>query len=741
MFFNLPWLRSYKVLNLLGVISMAISVLYAQIEVWENYTDMKNVRKIYVKNDVIFAGTEGGIFIFYPEQNKFEKILKVNGLIDVDVRALTLANDGKIFVGFSNGVIDILDFSSAGYKVRHVLDIMNSAETDKTINFLKAFGDTLFIGTNFGLLSYRISRYEFIDTYRKIYPDVERVRVFDIDVVNDTIYIATSEGMAYGYRFSQILVSPAGWKTYKVSGGFKSIRISDGKIYAGNQTGLFLFDGSNFIKVSSIPVSLIFNAGDSILISTDREIYSFKNNQLQVLADFSPDVITDISIWRGKIVAGILSNGLGIFEDGKWKFYHPDGPNGNQFSNMAVDEKGNLWVASSKFFGKGFYRFTPGVSPEGGRWKNFSKAQFPRMSDDCYKVRIGKNYVWIGTWGGGLIRVDENDSLKIFSKREGIMGVVEDTNFVVITDVAEQGDILWILNYKPRNSNIIYLMRGDSLIYSFVNGYNSSYILNIQLEIDERGRKWIVSEHGYILIFDDKGTVFDKSDDNWIAISKSDGLNGKPTVIRFDNRGDVWVGTDYGLNIITNPDEPLKSGSIRSVFALRDFYINDIAVDGANNKWVATKNGVWVLSPDGTSVLAQYDSKNSPILSDDVKSIAIDLNSGVVYFGTDKGLTSLKTVFAKPVENFSTIKIYPNPFHPGKDLNVEIDGLVANSTIKIFTISGDLVRTISTPGGRIGLWDGKDEKGQYVPTGIYLIVAYSEDGTKVGIGKLAVLRD
>jgi flagellar hook assembly protein FlgD len=67
--------------------------------------------------------------------------------------------------------------------------------------------------------------------------------------------------------------------------------------------------------------------------------------------------------------------------------------------------------------------------------------------------------------------------------------------------------------------------------------------------------------------------------------------------------------------------------------------------------------------------------------------------------------------------------------------------LVSNSTIKIFTISGDLVRTLSTPGGRMTFWDGKDEKGQYVPTGIYLIVAYNEDGTKVGIGKLAVLRD
>jgi ligand-binding sensor domain-containing protein len=735
-----PHFRFKEFLGLCVICGIFVSASLAQVGVWKNYTDMKNVRKIYVQGDAIYAGTEGGVFIFYPGWKEFEKILKVDGLFDVDVRALTVTNDGKIFSGFSNGVIDILELSKSSYRVIHIFDIMNSIETDKTINFLKAYGDTLFIGTNFGLLSFRISRLEFIDTYRRIYPDVERVKVFDIEIENDTIYIATSEGVALGYRFSPILVSPTGWKTYKVSGGFNTVRFWNGKVYAGNKNGLFSLDENNFVKISSIPVNLIYNAGDSILISTGREIFSFRNNQIQriLTSNYS---ITDISIWRGKIVVGVLSNGIGIFENDVLKFYYPDGPNGNQFSNMAVDRKGNLWVASSKYLGKGFYRYMPGAYDKEGRWKNFSKAQFPRISDDCYKVKIGERYTWIGTWGGGLIRVDENDSLKIFSVNEGIKGVIEDTNFVVVTDIAEQGDLIWVLNYKPRNSNIIYLLRGDSIIYSFTNGYNPANILNIQLEIDDKGRKWIVSEHGYIFVFDDNGTIYDKGDDRWIAISKSDGLNGRPTVIRFDNRGDVWVGTDYGLNIIINPDEPLRSGSIRSVFVLRDFYINDIAVDGANNKWVATKNGVWVLSPDGTSVLAQYDSKNSPILSDDVKSIAIDLNSGTVYFGTDKGLTSLKTTFAKPVENFSSLKIYPNPFHPKIDFNVEIDGLVANSTIKIFTIAGDLVRTIPTPGGRIALWDGKDEKGQYVSTGIYLVVAYSKDGSKVGVGKLAILRD
>jgi ligand-binding sensor domain-containing protein len=712
---------------------LLISQSFAQIGKWENHTDMKNVRKINPTDNAIFAGTEGGIFIFYPESNQFEKILKVDGLFDVDVRVLT-TDKNHIFVGFQNGVIDILTQSGQSYKINRVFDIVNSPETDKGINFLKVYGDTLFIGTNFGLLTYRISKLEFIDTYRKIFPDVERVQVFDLEIVGDTIYVATSEGIAKGNRFNPALVSPLGWNVWRKVGGFKSISVLKGEIYTGAQDGMFRLQGESFVKVFSSPVDKILNVGDSILIVSGKSIYSFKNGNVNFISE-AKDIINDVSIWRGKIIAGVRSSGVGILENGQWSFHYPEGPNGSQFSSMAVDNKGNLWVASSKFLGKGFYKF------DGKKWKNFSKETFPNMSNDCYRVRIGKKYIWIGTWGGGLIRVDENDSLKIFSKQDGFMGVVEDTNFVVITDIAEQGDYTWILNYKARNLIILYLMRNDSLLASFRNGFKPSDFYNIQIELDEKGKKWIVTEHGYILVFDDNGTPLDKSDDKWFNISTAHGLNGNPTVIRFDNRGDLWVGTAYGLNIITNVDDPLKPGSIRKVFSLRDFYINDIAVDGANNKWIATKNGVFVLTPDGTSVIAQYDATNSPLLSDDVKSIAIDLNSGVVYFGTDKGLTSLRTTFAKPVDEFKMINFYPNPFRPKEDLNVIIDGLVSNSTIKIFTISGDLVRTLSTPGGRMTSWDGKDEKGQYVPTGIYLIVAYNEDGTKVGIGKLAVLRD
>jgi hypothetical protein len=71
---------------------------------------------------------------------------------------------------------------------------------------------------------------------------------------------------------------------------------------------------------------------------------------------------------------------------------------------------------------------------------------------------------------------------------------------------------------------------------------------------------------------------------------------------------------------------------------------------------------------------------------------------------------------------------------------MKIDGLVENSSIKIITLSGDIVAELTSPGGRIATWNGLDKRGKYVPSGIYIIVAYNQDGSKVGKGKVVVIR-
>ena len=72
---------------------------------------------------------------------------------------------------------------------------------------------------------------------------------------------------------------------------------------------------------------------------------------------------------------------------------------------------------------------------------------------------------------------------------------------------------------------------------------------------------------------------------------------------------------------------------------------------------------------------------------------------------------------------------------------VTIDGLIRNSEIKIVTVSGKLVREFSSPGGRTAFWDGRDDDGNLVNSGIYIVIAFDQEGNSVETGKIAVLRE
>ncbi|HED38309.1 MAG TPA: transcriptional regulator, partial [Ignavibacteria bacterium] len=228
-------------------------------------------------------------------------------------------------------------------------------------------------------------------------------------------------------------------------------------------------------------------------------------------------------------------------------------------------------------------------------------------------------------------------------------------------------------------------------------------------------------------------------------LTTSNGLNSNTiNALAVDRRGDIWVGTNLGVNIISNTYTILQSGTpqfrITSVFSLREQIINCIAVDALNRKWVGTNQGLFLVNSDGSSLLATYNTSNSPLLSNQIKSIAIDNNTGKVYVGTGAGLTSFYTAALKPVENFTKLFIYPSPFVLKNGNNhLTIDGLVRNSEIKVLTISGRLIKEFSSPGGRVAYWNGRDKNGNLVNSGIYLIVAYDSNGNNVITGKIAVL--
>jgi hypothetical protein len=87
---------------------------------------------------------------------------------------------------------------------------------------------------------------------------------------------------------------------------------------------------------------------------------------------------------------------------------------------------------------------------------------------------------------------------------------------------------------------------------------------------------------------------------------------------------------------------------------------------------------------------------------------------------------------------------YPNPFNPNKTGTtlVYFSQSVGQANIKIFTITGSLVRTLTdtaNAGSNEVAWDGKNGKGQIVRNGVYVAVIKPPAGGKQMV-KIAVVK-
>jgi hypothetical protein len=165
--------------------------------------------------------------------------------------------------------------------------------------------------------------------------------------------------------------------------------------------------------------------------------------------------------------------------------------------------------------------------------------------------------------------------------------------------------------------------------------------------------------------------------------------------------------------------------------------VNDIYIDATGNKWISTNDGLWVISLDGTELLARYTKDNTPLPENAIQGVVINPNNGICYIGMSNGLYTAQSTILKPAENYD-IKAYPQPFNVVRDENVIIEGLTTNSDIRIVTPDGQLIRSLETSSKR-AVWDGRDDKGDIVPAGVYIVISSSDIANTSGAGKIAVV--
>lgn len=717
---------------------------------WQNYTDMKNVSSVQSVENGIWAASSGGGFYYNLNTNEYIKLNKNDGLIGSTLKAVTIDNEGKIWFGGNEGAIDV--YIPNTEQVRTILDIYNDNEqTNKSINYLETVGDTVFACTDFGLSLLDSKNYIFFDTFFK-YGDFQPYIKVNASNKDGLIYLATSAGVAIQKEGAKNLSAPESWNTYTVQDGLPSdnvlkvVRFNNSVIAATDKGMARMTDSlwTNFLnQFNNTVVNDLLPRADSLFIAAGKKVYIYRNNNIMLLDSSFSDIL---KLWYSNSTGLIAAttNGVYIFNSGK--YVYPNGPQANQFPEMTIDNDGNLWSASGKdVTGVGFYKY------DGKIWTNYNRANTPGLITNAFNfVHSTQNEIYLGSWGKGFTSVINGKIQNYTTANTPLVGDPDNPSFLLISGFGKDSkNNLWILNYWPGNAQALSMLSPDSTWNSYSNPseLGQTWDQHYSLVIDPYDTKWYCIRNTNrlgLFYFNENGTYEENSDDKFGYLTTNDGLNSNYIYsIVVDKRGDIWVGTALGVNIISNNYTVLSDipqFRISSVFSLRQQTINAIAVDPLNNKWIGTNQGLLLVNSDGSSLLATYNTDNSSLLSDEIRSIAIDQNSGRVYVGTDAGLTSFDTPAIKPEDSFSELFIYPNPYIVDNgNKNLTIDGLIKDTDIKILNIEGRLVREFSSPGGRVAFWDGKDESGNFVSSGIYLVVAYDREGNNVTTSKVAVL--
>lgn len=717
---------------------------------WKNYTDMKNTKALEFSSDGIWAATEGGAYFFNTADNSFKTFNKVDGLNGTSLTAIAIDNQNKVWFGSENGLIDVYDPAKNSFN--SILDILNSDKTSKRINDITISGDTISIATDFGISLINSKTLVFIDTYFKFGTFSSNIKVNSI-LVTDLIYAATISGVAIQKKGATNLSAPESWNVYDQTNGLanrvvNSLLFYKDTLIAGTDKGLSSFKGISWQpflpQLNNVKILDLLIDGDNLFILTESSVYRFDGLSLTEYLQTNSAVRFSFSTSLGLAVAtktGVLFNNSLIF---------PNGPGANQFPDITVDKSSNLWSASGKdVTGIGIYKFN------GEDWTIFDNQQYPQFKSNAfYRVYAAPdNTIYAGNWGNGFARIRDNDITIFDATNTGLEGIPQNPNFVVITGFAEDSQKnLWVLNFWTVDKNTLSVLTPDSTWHFFNIPAEQNRILehHDNLVIDQSGTKWFNSTdeaRSGLFYFNENKTLENPADDISGYITTSNGLSSSSiSDLAIDRRGDLWVGTNLGVNIISNLSSVLSSGNpqlrISSVFSIRQQTISAIAVDPLNRKWVGSNQGLFLLSSDGAQLLATLDSKNSPLLSDKIETLSIDEKTGRVFVGTEAGLISFDTPAILPAESFNGLIIYPSPFviKDGSQL-ITIDGLIRDTDIKILTISGKLIKEFSSPGGRTAIWDGRDDKGDLVSSGVYIVVAFDKDGNSVETGKVAVLRE
>lgn len=683
---------------LITILFMVLPLSATDKESWEIYTSYNDITEIEPAGNLVFALASNGLFSYHIKDGSVTTYDKANTLSDFDINHIAWnKTTQKLVITYTNGNIDLLD---ANGNVVNVPDLYLKSMTDnKQINHIYISGANVYLSLSLGIIKLDTKEGKILDTY-KLGFNVNYSYIED-----NCLYAASKEAGLYRGVLKNNLIDKNNWEK---AGNFKEQTMNSTNVY----------DTTNKYWWTVKEGKLTYYT-----LNTDKEkIYQTE---------------------------GII----------------PDGPASNKFYRLYINKNKLYAVAGAWSQEKDCNNMGEVHVWNGEKWEEFeqpSDASLGHLYRDllCLDFDPSKEgHIMVGS-KAGLYEFQDGKFIKCYNK---------DNTSVITSPLGNNYTIISSVKYDARGKLWLLNSLGDNSILSFDQttqewkhyphseiGSNDRYNLTRLIIGKNNGNIWFVNnyyEKNRLYKYNyntDELTMYGPT------FTNEDGRDITPIYVHClaeDRNGNIWIGTtsgplylsmsdiQNGNNIFTQHKVPRNDNTNYADYLLDNSNIRCIAVDGANQKWFGTDNGVYLVSDDCNTQIYHFDTDNSPLISNIVYSIAVNNNTGKVYFATDKGLCSFNNgiVGSNSEMTKDNVYAYPNPVKPDYTGKINIVGLSFNANIKIVSTNGTLINEGRSAGGSYS-WDGCDLNGKKVASGIYMVETATESCKKGIVCKIAIIR-
>lgn len=704
----------------------------------------------------IYCATSNALMYFDPEDRSLHRLSRVSGLAETGI-ALARKNEftGRIIVAYQNSNLDLIEKNT----IRNISDIKRKTIAgDKAVYNIYSKNNLSYICCGFGIVVINEDRRETADTWF-IGANGNFTPVYGLTEDGGFFYAATAEGIKKAPVTGANLADYRVWINISGANGLGTGPVRDvvkqgAVLLALKNDTVFSFRNGNWqtyyapaAQIRSITpsqnkllVSEQWGSGGKVVVINETGTVSATLVQNNLPESPRQAILVNNTVWVADFFKGLYE-----VNSNQFTLHVPNAPSGTASGEMIFAEN-TMWVAAGSvndawnytYNANGVFRF------EGDYWSNYWRFNTPAMDSMLDFVTLAyssaDDRMYCGSYGGGLLQITSDNSVKVYKQNSTLRSAIGDPGSYRVSGLAVDGNNnLWVSNYGAPSA--LHVKKPDDTWRAF----NIPFFLNdgavSQILVDDFDQKWMVSPKGNGLICFNHGNSLDNpADDKWKLYQNGSGNGNLPEnnvyCVAKDKDGIIWVGTANGIALIACAGDVFTAQGCSAILPVvqqdrfagllfQNETVQTIAVDGANRKWVGTKNGVWLISAGGEKVIHRFSEENSPLLNNDVKKITINPQNGEVFFATFKGICSFRGSATEPAENHGNVLVFPNPVPPEFNGQIAIRGLADQSIVKITELDGRLVYQTKALGGQ-AIWNGTNYRGQKISSGAYLVLVTSE---------------